>query len=107
MTLKFYVDECVPPRTATDLRGKGFDAVWAGHVSHRGWADADHLVYAFENGYTVITENRNDYQMLHRLWILLLQKGYIGRSHLGVLTATRQLRPPSWITFVQQLVSAG
>ena len=106
MNPKFYVDECVPPGTVTALRKKGFDAVWVGDVSHRGWDDPDHLVYAFENGYTVITENKNDYQMLHRLWTLLLQKNYIGVSHLGILTATKQLRPLSWITFVQQLISA-
>ncbi len=106
MDPKFYVDECVPPSTATELRRMGFDAVWAGHVSHRGWDDPGHLVYAFENGYTVITDNRNDYRLLHRLWTLLLQKNYIGMSHLGILTATRQLRPPSWIIFVQQLISA-
>lgn len=106
MDPKFYVDECVAPATVTALRRKGFDAVWAGHVSHLGWDDPDHLVYAFENGYTVITDNRNDYRLLHRLWTLLLQKNYISMSHLGILTATRQLRPLSWITFVQQLISA-
>jgi predicted nuclease of predicted toxin-antitoxin system len=106
MNPKFYIDECVAPKTATELRTKGFDAVWAGHVSHRGWDDPDHLVYAFENGYTVITENKNDFQMLHRLWTLLLQKNYIGVSHLGILTATTQLRPLSWITFIHQLISA-
>jgi len=103
---KFYVDECVPPGTATALRKSGFDAVWAGHVSHRGWDDPNHLVCAFENGYTVITENRNDYRLLHGLWTLLLQKNYVAKSHLGILTATEQLRPPSWVTFVQRLISA-
>ena len=106
MALKFYVDECVPPKTATALRKKGFDAVWAGHVSHRGWDDPSHLVYAFENGYTIITDDKNDYQLLHQLWTLLLQKNYISVYHLGILTATKQLRPLSWITFVQQLISA-
>lgn len=106
MAPKFYLDECVPPGTVTALRKKGFDAVWVGDVSHRGWDDPDHLVYAFENGYTVITENRNDYKLLHRLWTLLLQKHYISVSHLGILTATKHIRPPSWVTFVQQLISA-
>ena len=106
MAPKFYVDECVPLGTVTALQNEGFDAVWVGHVSHLGWNDPRHLVYALENGYTIITENRDDYKLLHQLWTLLLQKNYISVSHLGILTATKQIRPPSWVTFVQQLISA-
>ena len=107
MTPKFYVDECVPPKTATLLRRAGFDAVWAGHVSHRGWDDPGHLVYAYENGYTLVTEDRNDFQTLHRLWTLLTTKGYMSISHLGILTSTMSIRPTSWMAFIQRLVASG
>lgn len=106
MNPKFYLDQCVPARTVNLLRSAGFDAVWAGHISNRGWDDPDHLVFAYENGYTLITENREHFRLLHRLWTLLVDKHYISISHLGILTATASLRPTSWLGFVQRLVSS-
>lgn len=107
INLKFYVDQCVAPKTATDLRQSGFDAVWAGHVGHRGWDDPNHLVYALENGYTIITDNKRHFHLLHRLWMLLLKKKYISIFHLGILAGVSAMRPQSWVIFVHRFVSSG
>jgi predicted nuclease of predicted toxin-antitoxin system len=106
MNLKFYIDEDVAKQTVQFLQNDGFQAVYARDLSHM-WPDYKHLVYAAENGYAILTANKNDFRMLHHLWILLEQKKYLTLSHLGILTAKTQLRPQSWLMFVKLLVSSG
>lgn len=53
MAPKFYVEESVARKTVTDLRSAGFKVAYAIDLSHYGWDDPDHLVYAVENGYVV------------------------------------------------------
>ena len=107
MAPKFYVEEEVARQTVDVLRGAGFDAVYARDLSHYAWSDPRHLVYAVENGYTVVTANKNDFLSLHELWTLLEQKRYLPLSHVGILTARKQLRPRLWLGFIQRLVSSG
>lgn len=48
-------------------------------------SDAFQLIYAAEQGWTIITCNRDDYHLLHDAWLLWSHRWGMTRMHAGIL----------------------
>ena len=81
-----YLDEDFPTAVARLLTAAGHSArttVAAGRL--RRW-DADQLLYATEQGWTIVTHNRRDYHALHEGWLIWSRQWREPRPHGGILT---------------------
>ena len=77
--MRFYLDEDLPDRVAAMLRELGLDAVPTRECGRDGRADDDQLQFAAEEGRTIVTQNRADFDALTAQFVAE------GRSHAGVL----------------------
>jgi predicted nuclease of predicted toxin-antitoxin system len=57
--VRILADEHVPNRFVTALRSEGFDAVRVKNALYEGATDAEVLDYAEEQGYVVLSEDRD------------------------------------------------
>ena len=82
----FYLDEDFPIAVAGLLTAAGHPTrttVAAGRVGR--W-DAEQLLYATEQGWTIVTHNRRDFRALHEGWIVWSSRWREPRPHGGILT---------------------
>lgn len=84
--IALFLDEDVPVSIAQRLRARGYVAVTALEAGRLGLTDADHLAYAAEEQYAILTHNRQHFALLHEEWLAA------GRHHAGIIAAFR--RPP-------------
>ena len=68
MTLRFLLDEDMPPAVAEGLRREGYDAVSVHDELRTGLADEEQLHHAATLGRMLVTYNRADYHALDGLW---------------------------------------
>lgn len=89
MTLRFLLDEDLPPAVAIGARRLGLDVVSVHEIGRAGQAisDGDQLSLAAEQGRIMVTYNRADYQALDAGWRLH------GRRHAGILWCSESLIP--------------
>lgn len=82
--IKIYLDEDVNVLIARLVRAKNFTSVAVSEVGRRGRSDAEQLSYAVQNGYTILTHNRLDFEKL-------VQEYYAdNKSHYGIIIAVRR-----------------
>jgi len=84
--IELYLDEDVDVLVADLVRARGFSAFTCRDTGRLGHTDAEQLAYAVEQGKTLLTHNRVDFEALHQQYVL------VGRTHHGILIAVR--RPP-------------
>jgi hypothetical protein len=72
-----------------------------------GRTDAWHLTTAAKQQRILVTFNERDYRYLHRLWTSLRIFGLFSRKHFGILTATKQLDPVTWVPAIHSLLETG
>ena len=72
-----------------------------------GRTDAWHLTTASKRQRILITFNLRDYRYLHRLWTSLRIFGLFSSKHFGILTATGQLEPRTWVLTINDLLGTG
>jgi hypothetical protein len=80
MSLSIYLDECSDDNLLIALlRHAGHVVVSPRQAGTVGWNDPNHLEYAAQHGYTLLTKNPDVFQDLHNLWQIQ------GRPHAGIL----------------------
>lgn len=89
MMPSFYCDEDVPIGLARLLSDAGYPTRTTRGVGRLAAWDADQLLFATEQGWTVITHNRKDFHTLHDAWTRWSPRWQDSRAHGGILTLDR------------------
>lgn len=79
--VRFYLDEDISPRVAQALRAKGVEAISAYEVGNIALDDEEHLEYAANEGYTLVTCNARHFVPLFKKW------WREGRAHSGIVVS--------------------
>lgn len=87
MTLRFLLDEDMPPAVAEGLRQLGGDALSVHEEQRTGLADEEQLRHATELGRVLVTYNREDFRVLDGLWHAR------GERHSGILWVAERSIP--------------
>jgi len=89
VSLRYLLDEDVPPAVADGLRARRVDAVSVYAIGRAGRriADADQLSYAAAEGRVLVTYNRDDFMALDAEW------RRTGREHAGILWCSERIIP--------------
>ena len=83
--LAIYSDEHVTPMLARLLRARGYEAQSFLEAGMANAKDAAHFHYAVTHGFTLLTNNIDDFVLLAEDWIMQ------GRHHHGVILLPRQV----------------
>jgi hypothetical protein len=77
-------------------------------VGRLGRWDAEQLLFASEQGWTLVTHNRRDYHALHEGWIVWSPRWREPLSHQGILTLDQgyRLRPSDYARALLTLLSS-
>ena len=84
--MRFYLDEDLPPRIASIARQMGVDVMSTTECRRNGQPDEQQLLFAAEQGRTIVTRNYDDF---HRL---TTEFHLAGKPHAGVLLVPGSLR---------------
>lgn len=87
--IRLYLDEDVNVLIAQLLRARGFDVATTREDSQLGKSDSEQLAYAVNQGRTLLTHNRIDFEALAQAYFAA------GQMHCGMIFAVR--RPPPQI----------
>jgi hypothetical protein len=85
----FYCDEDVPVGLAPLLIVAGYPTRTTRGVGRLTAWYADQLLFATEQGWTLITHNRKDFHTLHDAWLHWSPRWQDSRPHGGILTLDR------------------
>jgi len=81
----FYLDNDVTQRIAVLLQGAGHSVMAAGWIGLRAGSDAEQLLRAAEEGWILISHNREDYMLLHEAWLRWSRSWGVTAAHAGIL----------------------
>ncbi|MGD9891530.1 MAG: DUF5615 family PIN-like protein [Dehalococcoidia bacterium] len=84
--MRFYLDADLSWRIARIARNFGVGAISANDVDMRTATDRQQLAYASEQGRCVVTNNRDDFMELDRIWQMEQSE------HAGILITTDSLQ---------------
>lgn len=84
--ISIYLDEDVNVLIAELVGLQNFRTLTVTKVGRKGKSDAEQLEFSTENGYTILTHNRRDYEELAQEYFINNQ------THGGIIIAVR--RPP-------------
>ena len=82
--IKIYLDEDVHTYIAQALRLRGWEALTTEEAEQRGADDPDQILFATQQGYSILTYNINDYPRLHHD---IVSRGEV---HTGSIVGTRE-----------------
>ena len=95
---KFYLDHCLSPKIAHELRQLPPPHDWhravatktrrLGHAS-----DGEQLLTALQHDEILVTSNRRDFFLLHDAWLAWHRAGLLVRSHKGILVIPQAWTP--------------
>lgn len=85
--LTFYLDEDIDLVLAPAMQRLGLDVTTTSGTGRRGSSDPDQLAFATGEGRVIVTRNRRDFVILHRLAIER------GQRHAGIVAISRALFP--------------
>lgn len=84
--IRFYFDDDSGGRAVIrGLQAAGFAATRTIEAGTAGWTDEEHLAFAAQHGFAVVTSNRADFVVLHTEWLTA------GRHHSGIVIAEQRL----------------
>lgn len=87
--IKLYLDEDVDVTVGDIVRTQGFEVFTTTQLSRKGKSDAEQLEFAVSRKWTIVTNNRLDYENLATEYFEM------GKTHYGIIMAVR--RPPNEI----------
>ena len=93
MALRFYFDTHVAKAAVTQLREKGIEVVRCEEIRMAEASDEEHLHYATENGYVMVSQDE-DFIILHVRW----QRAE--RSHAGIMKVSARYQGEAQISYV-------
>lgn len=106
--MKIYLDDdSANPVLVQRLAREGHDVVIPADVGNMGQKDPNHFMFAIRNDRVLLTHNHDDFELLHRLVIL------VGGHHPGLLTVrrdndpTRDLTPKRIVQATRKLLTAN
>ncbi len=82
---RFYLDENIPVGVAPILDAAGHTTFTTRGANKLGTWDADQLLFATEQGRTIVTHDRSDYRTLHEAWTRWSPYWREPRPHAGIL----------------------
>lgn len=80
-----YFDHNVAYEIAALLRTLGYIVVVAGEIRSARRTDEWHMLYAAEQGYTLVTHNIKDFELLHDAWLRWSRAWEVQPDHAGIL----------------------
>jgi hypothetical protein len=108
MPLSVYLDDCSDDdNVITFLRQAGQTVISPRDVGMRGSDDPDHLEYAAQHGYVLLTANPDDFRDLHTDWQAQ------GRTHSGIFLVyhdndpTKDMKPHDFVRAIANLLASG
>jgi hypothetical protein len=81
-----YLDEDIPIEVASLLTSAGHPTRTTVAVGRVGRWDAEQLLYATEQGWTIVTHNRRDFRALHEGWLTWSPQWREPHPHGGILS---------------------
>lgn len=86
MSLTYYFDDNMGSRAVVAaLQAAGIDVLTADSAGNRSKSDAEHLAFAAENGFVLVSADRGDFSAMHWQWISA------GRTHAGIVIAADRM----------------
>ncbi len=82
--VQLYLDEDVHTFIAEALQLRGYDATTTRDQRRRGAEDPDQLAFTHQHGYTLLTDNVQDFPRLHYEWLAA------EKHHAGIIIASRE-----------------
>jgi len=67
--IELYLDENIPVLLVELLKARGFEAISARDAGMLNKSDSQHLEYAVNNRFTLLTHNRSDFETLHLTYV--------------------------------------
>jgi predicted nuclease of predicted toxin-antitoxin system len=92
---KILCDENFDPAVALGLRRAGFDAIHIYDVNRQGASDEEQLLFAIQEDRAIVTQDRVDFEALHRTYMLN------GWEHCGIIACW----PYDTRTMIRELIS--
>lgn len=93
MALTYYFDTHIAKACATQLRNQNIAVVRCEEVGMAEASDEDHLQYATDNGYVMVSQDE-DFSILHAQW-----QG-ANKQHSGILRVPAHFQGTAQISFV-------
>jgi Domain of unknown function (DUF5615) len=102
-----YLDEDIPIEVASLLTSAGHPTRTTVAVGRVGRWDAEQLLYATEQGWTIVTHNRRDFRALHESWLVWSFLWREPRPHGGILTLDKgnRLVASDYVTAILTLLT--
>ena len=80
----FYADKNIALALVPVLRQFGHSVVSTAEERRLGAPDPHQLLYAAKRGWTLLTHNRHDFQLLHIAWLYWSNQWGVPRRHAGI-----------------------
>jgi predicted nuclease of predicted toxin-antitoxin system len=102
-----HVDQCLSWRVADGLRGLGHDARHASEIGMHAADDDEHLIAAARDRRIIVTENEDDFALLHDAWIRWQREWNVPTHwrHAGILIVPSDYDVQTVMTHVHAFVS--
>lgn len=68
LSIRLLLDHHITPRLATDLRRDGFDVTFPHELGTERALDVQHLRWAAEHGFVILTSDIGDFRTLAKQW---------------------------------------
>jgi hypothetical protein len=103
-----YLDDCADDKLLERLLTQaGYTVVTPRGAGTKGWHDPDHLHYAAQRGYALLTSNPADFVALHQ------QSQAQGQAHAGILLIyydniqVKDIKPRDIVGALENLIASG
>ena len=108
MPLSIYLDDSLDwGLLIVLLRSAGHTVISPRDVGTRDWDDPDHLAYAAQHDYALLTKDPDDFTQLHHDWQAQ------GRAHAGILLVyyegdvSKDMKPHDVVRAIANLLASG
>ena len=103
-----YLDDCADDTLLESLLTQaGYTVVTPRSAGTKGWHDPDHLHYAAQHGYALLTSNPADFVALHQQWHAE------GQMHSGIVfvyydnVRAKDMKPHNIVRALENLLASG
>lgn len=69
--------------------------------------DGDQLLYAAANGWTIVSHNRRDFELLHDAWLRWTDAWNVSNHHPGILIISQRISHHDNAAVIESLLSVG
>ncbi|MGI8688437.1 MAG: DUF5615 family PIN-like protein [Thermomicrobiales bacterium] len=104
---RLHIDQCLSWRVAHELRMRGHDARQAAEIAMHAADDDEHLIVAARDQRIIVTENEDDFALLHDAWIRWQRAWHIPAHwrHAGIIIVPSDFTIATTVAEVDAFVS--